>query len=61
MISKGMVKFQPKFQFQILNFSFKFYKTAEKVSKIKQILTSFDKYHHLFIFHILLTILFFHG
>ena len=60
MISKGMVEFQSKFQFQIL---LHFYRTAERVTKIKFVIVmveSFDKYHHLFIFQNLFTLLFFH-
>ena len=53
-----MIKFQSKFQFQIL---LQFYRTAEKVTKIKLVMVivkSFDKYHHFF--NLLVTILFFH-
>ena len=60
MISKAMIKFRSKFKFQIL---LQFYRTAEKVTKIKLVMVmvkSFDKYHHLFNLHILDTILFFH-
>ena len=60
MISKVMMQFRSKFQFQIL---LQFYWTAEKVTKIKLAIVmvkSFDKYHHLFNPHILVTILFFH-
>ena len=60
MISKGMVEFQSKFQFQIL---LQFYRTAERVTKIKFVIVmveSFDKYNHHFIFQNLLTLLFFH-
>ena len=60
MISKGMVEFQFKFQYQIL---LQFYRTAERVTKIKLVIVmveSFDKYHHCFIFQNLLTLLFFH-
>ena len=60
MISKALIKFRPKFQFQIL---LQFYWTAEKVTKIKLgmvMVKSFDKYHHLFNPHILDTILFLH-
>ena len=59
MISKPMIKFQSKFQFQIL---LRFYRTAEKVTKIKLVMVIvkiFDKYHHLFNLHILVTISFF--
>ena len=48
MISKAMIKFRSKFQFQIL---LQFYRTAEKVTNIKLVMLmvkSFDKYHHLF-------------
>ena len=54
-----MIKFRSKFQFQIL---LQFYRTAEKVTKIKLVMVmvkSFDKHHHLFNLHILVTILFF--
>ena len=54
-----MIKFPSKFQFQIL---LQFYRTAEKVTKIKLVMVIvqiFDKYHHLFNVHILVTILFF--
>ena len=60
MISKAMIKFRSKFQFQIL---LQFYWTAEKVTKIKHemvIAKSFDKYHHLFKLRILVTIFLFH-
>ena len=43
-----MIKFRSKFQFQIL---LQFYRTAEKVTKMKLVIImvkSFDKYHHLF-------------
>ena len=55
-----MIKFWSKFQLQIL---VQFYKTDEKVTKIKLVMViikikSFDKYHHLFNVHILVTILF---
>ena len=59
MLSKAMIKFRSKFQLQIL---LQFYRTAEKVTKIKLVMVivkSFDKYHNLFNFHILVTILFF--
>ena len=49
-----------KFHFQIL---LQFYRTAKKITKIKLamvIVKRFDKYYHLFNFHILVTILFFH-
>ena len=55
-----MIKFQSKFQFQIL---LQFYRTAEKVAKIKLVMVMvniFDKYHHLFNLHVLVTIYFFH-
>ena len=55
-----MIKFRSKFQFQII---LKFYRIAEKVTKIKfamVIVKSFDKYHNFFNFHILVTIYFFH-
>ena len=48
MISKAMIKFHSKFQFQIL---WQFYRTAEEVTKIKIMMLmvkSDDKYHHLF-------------
>ena len=60
MISKSIIKFRPRFQFQIL---LQFHRIAEKVAKIKIVMLmakSFDKYHHLFNLHILVTILFFH-
>ena len=60
MISKAMIKFRSKFQFQIL---LQFYRTAEEVTKIKLVMVmvkGFDKSHHLFNLHILVTILFFH-
>ena len=56
MISKAVIKFQ----FQIL---LKLYWTAEKVTKIKLVIVlikSFNKYHHRFNLHILVTILFSH-
>ena len=59
MISKAIIKFRSEFQFQI---RLQFYWTAEKVIKIKHQMVmdkSFDKYHHLFNPHILVTILFF--
>ena len=59
MISKVMIKFWSKFQFQIL---LQFYRTAEKVIKIKLVMImvkSFGKYYHLLNLHILVTILFF--
>ena len=59
MISKAMNKFQSKFQFKIL---LQFYKTAEKVAKIKLVMVmvkSCDKYYHLFNLYILITISFF--
>ena len=43
-----MIKFRSKFQFQIM---LQFYRTAEKVTKIKLVMVmvkSFDKYRHLF-------------
>ena len=60
MLSKTMIKFRSKFQFQIL---LQFYGTAERVTKVKLVMVmvkSFDKYHHLFNLNILVTILFFH-
>ena len=45
MITKAMIKFRSKFQFQI---PLQFYRTAEKVTKIKLVMVmvkSFDKYH----------------
>ena len=55
-----MIKFRPKFQYQIL---LQLYRTAEKFTKIKLVIVmvkSFYKYHHLFNLHILVTALFFH-
>ena len=55
--SKAMVKFRSKFQFESL---LQFYRTAEKVTKIKLVMVlveSFEEYHHLFNLH-LVTILF---
>ena len=55
-----MIEFRSKFQFQII---LKFYRIAEKVTKIKFVMVivkSFDKYHNFFNFHILVTIYFFH-
>ena len=43
-----MIKFRSEFQFKIY---LQFYRTAEKVTKIKLVMVmvkSFDKYHHLF-------------
>ena len=58
MICKAMIKFRSKFQLQIL---LQFYRTAEKVTKIKLVMVeSFDKYQHSFNLHFLVTILFFH-
>ena len=60
MISKAMIKFRSKFQFQIL---LQFYWTAEKVAKVKNemlMVKSIGKYHHFFNLHILVTILLFH-
>ena len=54
-----MIKFRPKFHFQIL---LQFYRTALKVTKIKLVMVivkSFDKYHHVFNLNILVTIWFF--
>ena len=54
-----MIKFRSKFQFQII---LQFYRTAEKVTKIKVVIVivkSFEKYHHLFNLNILVTIFFF--
>ena len=55
MISKSMIKFRSKFQFQIL---LQFHRTAEKVTKIKLMMVmvkSFNKYHNFstFIFWLL--------
>ena len=53
----SLTKFRSKFQFRIL-----FYRTADKVTKIKLVMVivkSFDKYHHFFNLYILVTILFF--
>ena len=59
MICKAMIKFRSKFQLQIL---LQFYRTAEKVTKIKLVMVeSFDKYQHSFNLHFLVTVLFFHG
>ena len=52
MISKAMIKFPSKFQFQIL---LQFYWIGEKVTKIRHVMVmvkGFDKYHHLFNLHI---------
>ena len=58
MICKAMIKFRSKFQLQIL---LQFYRTAEKVTKIKLVMVeSFDKYQHSFNLLFLVTILFFH-
>ena len=58
MICKAMIKFRSKFQLQIL---LQFYRTAEKVTKIKLVMVeSFDKYQHSFNLHFLVTVLFFH-
>ena len=60
MIGKAMIKLRSKFQSQIL---LQFYRTAEKVTKIKLVMVmvkSFDKCHHLFNLHILVIIIFFH-
>ena len=60
MISKAMIKFRSKFQFQIF---LKFYRTSEKVTEIKLVMVmvkKFEKSHHLFNLHILVTILFKH-
>ena len=59
MISKEMIKFRPKFQFQIL---LQFYWTAEKVTKIKHemvMVKRFEKYHHLFNLQISVAVLLF--
>ena len=62
MISKVMIKFGCKFQFQI---PLQFYRTVEKVETCGQlkklkplmvIVKSFNKYHHLFNLPILVTI-----
>ena len=50
-----MIKFRSKFQLQIL---LQFYRAAEKATKIKLVMVmvnKFDKYHHLFNLHILVT------
>ena len=55
-----MNKFRPKFQFQIV---LRFHRTAAEVTKIKLVMVMvkcFDKFHHFFNLHILVTILFFH-
>ena len=55
-----MTKFRSKLQFQIL---LQFYRASEKVTKIKPVMVMvkrFDKYHHLFNLHILVTISFAH-
>ena len=60
MICKAMIKFRSKFQLQIL---LQFYRTAEKVNKIKLVMgmvESFDKYQYFFNLHFLVTILFYH-
>ena len=59
MISKLIIRFRSKFQFQI---PLQFYKTVLQVINIKLVMAvvkNFEKYHHLFILHILVTILFF--
>ena len=60
MISKAVIKFPSKFQFQIL---LQFYWTAEKATKIGLVMVmveGFDKYHHFFKLHIFLVIFFFY-
>ena len=56
MISKVMIKFRYKFQFQV---PLQFYGTVEKVKLAMVMVKSFDQYHHLFNVPILVTILFF--
>ena len=60
MVNNVMTKFEINFHFQIY---LQFYWTAEKVTKIKLVMVmvkSFDKYHHLFNNHFVITA-FFHG
>ena len=57
MISKVMIKFRSKFQFQI---PLQFYRTVKKVETCDANgQKSFDKYHHLFNLPILVTTLLF--
>ena len=56
MISKAMIKFHSKFQVQI---PLQFYGQLKKLKLVMVMVKSFDKYHHLFNLHILVTILFF--
>ena len=56
MISKVMIKFRYKFQFQV---PLQFYGTVEKVKLAMVMVKSFDQYHHLFNGPIFVTILFF--
>ena len=54
MISKVMIKFRSKFQFQI---PLQFYRTVEKVETCDVVMVkSFHKYHHLFNLPILVAI-----
>ena len=57
MISKSMIKFRSKFQFQI---PLQFYKKLKKLKSEVVLVKSFDKEHYFLNFHLLVTILFFH-
>ena len=57
MISKSMIKFRSKFQFQI---PLQFYKKLKKLKSEVVLVKSFDKDHYFSNFHLLVTILFFH-
>ena len=57
MISKSMIKFRSKFQFQI---PLQFYKKLKKLKAEVVLVKSFDKDHYFLNFHLLVTILFFH-
>ena len=60
MISNAMIKSRATFQFQFL---LNFYRTSEKVIEVKLVILmvkSFEKYRHLFNFHILVTVWLFH-
>ena len=60
MISKVMIKFWSKFQFQIL---LQFYRTSGKVTEIKLVMVTvkiLNKYNRLFNLSILVSILIFH-
>ena len=56
MISKVMIKFRSKFQFQI---PLQFYRQLKKLKLEMVMVKSFSKYHHLSNLPILVTILFF--